>query len=928
MNKLVYEFSEGKAEGNGSMKSLLGGKGAALAEMSLLNIPVPPGFTVSTEYCHIYYDNKITEANSFHQSPCTNFLGDELKTQVKEAISNLEQILKREFNPRANFPLLLSVRSGSPISMPGMMDTILNLGLNDYNVESLATLCNPKFAYDSYRRFIQMYGTIVMGLDSHLFEDILDYQRRFKNVAHECELDLQDLQEITLKFKDLLLRHNVILPQEPYEQLWQAIKAVLGSWMNPRAVKYRELHHIPSGLGTAVNIQAMVFGNMGENNCATGVLFTRDPSTGIKEIFGEFLLNAQGEDVVNGSRDAYPITEKLRNKQGTDRSMEMLMPEAFQELMTICNSLEHHYRNMQDIEFTVENGKVWILQTRNGKRSVNAALKIASDMVKEGLLSIPEALKGIEASSLDKLLHRSLDPDHKTKVIGLGLPASPGAAYGAIALTAQEAEKMSLTSPVILVRPETSPDDISGMSVAQGIITARGGMTSHAAVVARGMGKPCLCSVSNLKFDFNKRTVSIGEYHFKEGDIITIDGSTGKLMQGMVALVEPKLSEHFTTIMQWADDISALKVRANADTIEDVKTALNLGAMGIGLCRTEHMFFSPDRILAIRKMILADGNKEESLRELEVYQKHDFIEIFTLMKDKPVTIRLLDPPLHEFLPQSEAELEALAIDMKCNLGIIKKRVKELEEQNPMLGHRGCRLGITWPEIYLTQAKAIFEAALEVGIELGLNIEPEIMLPFILDPKEIILLHGVIEQARQEILSKWSEKLIKLGLMEKDKLTKLNKFSNPSLHQTIGITEEQVTLLSYKLGTMIEIPRAALLAEIISPLVDFFSFGTNDLTQTSLGLSRDDSASFMKTYLHKGVFKIDPFTSLDISGVGELIKIAVERGRKANPNIKLGVCGEHGGDPASIAFFVNLGLDYVSCSPYRVPIARLSIAQNK
>ncbi len=961
MNKWIYEFRFDKTDGNDSMKNILGGKGAALAEMSLFNIPVPPGFTISTEYCNKHYNRDMDQClrdgttNHYHGSDDKNHnrrsirhgsICDELKRQIKLSIGNLESVLGKDFSNNTKAPLLLSVRSGSPISMPGMMDTILNLGLTDHNVHSLAKYTNnPKFAYDSYRRFIQMYGTIVMGLDSHLFEDILDYQRRLKNAKHECELDLDDLKQIVNSYKDVLARNDMTIPQDPYEQLWCAVGSVLDSWMNPRAIKYRELHQIPSDLGTAVNIQSMVFGNMGEGDCATGVLFTRNPSTGEKKTFGEFLLNAQGEDVVDGSRDAYPITEQSRLEQYAEKSMETAMPEAFGELMKICNALELHYRNMQDIEFTIENGKVWILQTRNGKRSVAAALRIARDMVDEGLLSPKEAINGIEASSLDQLLHCSLDPNHSRNVIGFGLPASPGAASGAIALTASDAEKMAQIMPVILVRSETSPDDITGMSVAQGIVTARGGMTSHAAVVARGMGKPCVCSVSDMKIDLRDGLVTIGRHKLREGDIITIDGSTGHIIMGEVPLIEPKMSDNFATIMEWSDAISTMKVRANAETITDAKTALKLGATGIGLCRTEHMFFAHDRILSVRKMIMAsdDAERANAIQELEHYQKDDFVQLFALMGDLPLTIRLLDPPLHEFLPQREDEIAELADAMACGIDLVRKKVEQMREQNPMLGHRGCRLAITYPEIYRMQVRSIFEAALEVREGFGYAIQPEIMLPLVLDPKEIILLRRVIEQARNDIKSRCYERIMKVSMssiipesgLSNDRLNDNDasyRSSGQSMHRGRSHDDGDVemacnNILGYKLGTMIELPRAALQAGAITPLVDFCSFGTNDLTQTTMGLSRDDSSTFMHAYIQNSIFKIDPFVSLDLVGVGELIKIAVERGRSANPKIKFGVCGEHGGDPASIEFFAELGIDYVSCSPYRVPIARLSVAQS-
>ncbi len=944
MKKWIYKFGLKETDGNGKMQNILGGKGAALAEMSLLGIPVPPGFTISTQYCREYNEmssqlystfshkrlcndenefsdkNKLVIKNSNVQptsinvnaSSLSSTLSLDLMKEVTDAVKSLEQSLNKEFSIDAINPLLVSVRSGSPVSMPGMMDTILNLGLTDKNVENLAIKSgNPKFAYDSYRRFIQMYSIIVLGLDNNLFEDLLDYQKRLKNVKYESELTLFDLQEIIYAYQDILLKHHQRIPQDPYEQLWQAVTAVLNSWQNPRAIKYRELNQIPSDIGTAVNIQSMVFGNMGEGS-ATGVIFTRNPSNGENDVFGEFLLNAQGEDVVDGSRNTYPITEKLRKEQYADQSMEEIMPSVFRELIKICHSLELHYRNMQDIEFTVENGKVWILQTRNGKRSVNAGLRIAKDMVHEGLISRLEAIQSIEASSLDKLLHCTVSNDHysHSHIIGIGLPASPGAAYGTVTLTASDAERISVSEPVILMRTETSPDDIFGMNAAQGIVTARGGMTSHAAVVARGMGKPCICSVSDMKINLQTKTVTIGHFQLKEGDKITIDGSTGRIILGQVSLLEPQISDDFSVIMNWSDDISTMKVRANAETISDAKTALKLGAIGIGLCRTEHMFFSPQRILTMRKMILAlsSASKQNAIQELEDYQREDFIELFDVMKNLPVAIRLLDPPLHEFLPKRDDEFVELVEEMGCSEKDIREKVEHMSEENPMLGHRGCRLAITHPEIYKMQARAIFDAVLTIKYKNGLVIEPEIMLPLVVDPKEIILLRKVIEQAKTEVEKKWNKE-ISIKTLE-------------SVHISEPIT------ISYKLGTMIELPRAALQADLISPLVDFCSFGTNDLTQTTMGLSRDDSTTFMYSYIHYGIFKLDPFISLDIEGVGELIKIAVQKSKTANPNIKLGVCGEHGGDPASIKFFADLGIDYVSCSPYRVPIARLASAQSK
>ncbi len=877
--KLVYTFGDGKAEGSAAMKNLLGGKGANLADMCALGLPVPPGFTIPTDVCVAYYDNE-------KQFPAG------LEAQVAHGVKSIETAVGRSFGDAKN-PLLVSVRSGARASMPGMMDTILNLGLNDATVVGLAAKTgNPRFAYDSYRRFIQMYSDVVLGVDHAVFEDLLDLMKNEREFSQDTDLTADDLKELVAQYKDTVQQHlKRPFPQDVQEQLWGAIRAVFDSWMNPRAITYRTLHDIPASWGTAVNVQSMVFGNMGED-CATGVAFTRNPSTGEKLFYGEFLVNAQGEDVVAGIRTPQPLTVQGKRDGGNLPSMEEVMPDVFAELTKIYKKLESHYRDMQDIEFTVENRKLWMLQTRNGKRTAKASLKIAVDMVAEKLITKEEALLRIDPLSLDQLLHPTLDPKAKKQVIARGLPASPGAASGKVVFTAEDAEHArDRKEKVILVRIETSPEDIHGMHAAQGILTARGGMTSHAAVVARGMGKPCVSGAGDIRINYARKEFAAGSLTLREGDIITLNGSTGEVMLGEVATVEPNLSGDFSTVMQWADAVRTLKVRTNAETPLDAKTARGFGAEGIGLCRTEHMFFDAERIVAVREMIVAETKKarEAALIKLLPMQKNDFAEIFRIMDGLPVTIRLLDPPLHEFLPHTEAEMQEVADASHLPLDAVKYRAAQLHEANPMLGHRGCRLGITYPEIYAMQARALFEAAAEVQKE-GKKVLPEIMIPLIMTRKELQLMKAVIDQAAEQVIKATGKPI------------------------------------AYQVGTMIELPRACLQAGAIAEYAEFFSFGTNDLTQTTLGISRDDAASFIEQYKKQGVIEQDPFVTLDQDGVGELIAMAAERGRATRKELKLGICGEHGGDPASIAFCQKVGLSYVSCSPYRVPIARLAAAQ--
>jgi pyruvate, orthophosphate dikinase len=880
MTKWVYTFGDGKAEGESAMRELLGGKGANLAEMANLGLPVPPGFTITTEVCTYYYDHGRTYP-------------PELKEEVARALAHVGKIAGKTFGDARN-PLLVSVRSGARASMPGMMDTVLNLGLNDETVEAVAASSDSRFAYDSYRRFITMYSNVVLGIGHHHFEDALEEYKERKGHTLDTDLSADD-------WKTLIRRYHAIVekelgrpfPQDPHEQLWGAVGAVFGSWMNARAKKYRELHAIPASWGTAVNVQSMVFGNRGETS-ATGVAFTRNPSTGEKELYGEFLINAQGEDVVAGIRTPQDITEKARLAAKSNKpSMERAMPEAYRELVRIYGILERHYRDMQDMEFTVEAGKLWMLQTRNGKRTGKAALRIAVDLASEGLITEAEAVGRVDPAALDQLLHPTIDPKAERKIIATGLPASPGAASGAIVFSSDEAESAKKNGrKVILVRVETSPEDIHGMHAAEGILTTRGGMTSHAAVVARGMGKPCVSGAGSLRVDYAAQTMSVAGVTLKTGDIITIDGSAGQVLQGEVAMLEPELSGEFATLMGWADKTRKLKVRANADTPLDARTARNFGAEGIGLCRTEHMFFEGDRILAVREMILSDDEtgRRAALAKLLPMQRHDFVELFTIMSGLPVTIRLLDPPLHEFLPHTEAEIAEVATAMATSPDKLKRRAAELHEFNPMLGFRGCRLAIAYPEIAEMQARAIFEAAVEAQKTTGAAVVPEIMVPLVVTRAEFDLVKERIDA------------------------------------MAAAVASETGTRVSYQTGTMIELPRACLVAHEIAETAEFFSFGTNDLTQTALGISRDDAATFLGTYTQKGILASDPFVTIDQDGVGELVRIGVERGRRTRPDIKLGICGEHGGDPASVRFCSEVGLDYVSCSPYRVPIARLAAAQ--
>ncbi|HXW21925.1 MAG TPA: pyruvate, phosphate dikinase [Rhodomicrobium sp.] len=879
--KLVYRFGAGKADGSAGMKNLLGGKGANLAEMSNLGLPVPPGFTITTEVCNTYYANgkKMPEG---------------LKEQVEESVIYIDKTVGATLGDAQN-PLLVSVRSGSRASMPGMMDTILNLGLNDETVKGLAARSGDKrFAYDSYRRFIQMYSNVVLDVKHHNFEEILEHYKHQNGYDLDTDLTAEDWQALIVQYKDAVKRKlGRPFPQDINEQLWGAIGAVFDSWNNARAIKYRQLNNLPESWGTAVNIQAMVFGNRGDSS-ATGVAFTRNPSTGDARLYGEFLVNAQGEDVVAGIRTPQPITEADRKEGGGDKpSLEALMPAAFTEFARICETLERHYRDMQDVEFTVQEGKLWMLQCRNGKRTTPAALKIAIEMAKEGLITKEEAITRIEATQLDQLLHPTIDPAAERNIIATGLPASPGAACGEIVFSPDDAEKLKgQGKSVILVRAETSPEDIHGMHAAAGILTARGGMTSHAAVVARGMGRPCVSGASALRINTELGTLSAGGVTLKEGELITIDGSTGQVIRGQVPMRQPELTGDFATLMEWADGVRRMKVRTNADTPKDAAQARKFGAEGIGLCRTEHMFFDATRIMAVREMIVsADENgRRAALAKILPMQRQDFVELFQIMGGLPVTIRLLDPPLHEFLPHYDEEIDELAASLKMDASALRARLNSLTEQNPMLGHRGCRLGISYPEISEMQARAIFEAAVEAGKKTGSPIVPEIMVPLIATKAELDILKAVIDRVAKEV------------------------------EAATG------TSISYHVGTMIELPRAALRAGDIAKTAEFFSFGTNDLTQTTYGLSRDDSGTFLGDYIAQGIFETDPFVSLDPEGVGELVQIAAERGRKTRPGLKLGICGEHGGDPASIAVCEKVGLDYVSCSPFRVPVARLAAAQ--
>ena len=880
MAKWVYSFGSGQAEGSALMRDLLGGKGANLAEMASLGLPVPPGFTVTTEVCTFFYAND-------RKYP------DDLPAAVATALAEVEKQTGRRFGSE-DAPLLLSVRSGARASMPGMMDTVLNLGLNDATAEALAASADKRFAYDSYRRFVQMYSDVVLGIDHHLFEERLEAFKDERGLTLDTDLDGDDWSEVVRDYMAIVEHERgEPFPQEPREQLWGAIGAVFELWMNQRAITYRRLHEIPESWGTAVNVQAMVFGNMGDTS-ATGVAFTRNPSTGETALYGEFLVNAQGEDVVAGIRTPQDLTEAARIAAGSDKpSLEKAMPKAFGEFRSICSILERHYRDMQDVEFTIEHGKLWMLQTRSGKRTGKAALKIAVDMAEEELITTEEAVLRIDPAALDQLLHPTIAADAVRDLIASGLPASPGAASGEIVFTPEEAEAARAQGrKCILVRVETSPEDIHGMHASEGILTTRGGMTSHAAVVARGMGKPCVSGAGALRVDYRLETMSAGGRAFRKGEIITIDGSTGQILAGAVAMQQPELSGDFGKLMKWADAARRMRVRANAETPADARAARSFGAEGIGLCRTEHMFFDEDRILAVREMILApdEAGRRAALAKLLPMQRADFVELFEIMDGLPVTIRLLDPPLHEFLPKTDEEIAEVARAMGIEPAKLRERTLELHEFNPMLGHRGCRLAISYPEIAEMQGRAIFEAANEVAKKTGKPVTPEIMVPLVATKAELDLVSGLIAKAADLV------------------------------GKTAGRRPD------YRIGTMIELPRAALAAGKIAQSAEFFSFGTNDLTQTTFGLSRDDAAAFLGAYTQNGILANDPFTTLDIEGVGELVSIAAERGREARPDIKLGICGEHGGDPASIAFCEEVGLDYVSCSPFRVPIARLAAAQ--
>jgi pyruvate,orthophosphate dikinase len=881
MTKWVYNFGDGTAEGDAGMKNLLGGKGANLAEMSNLGLPVPPGFSITTEVCTYYYAQG-------ERYPA------ELKPAVATALARVGALAGGVLGDPKR-PLLVSVRSGARVSMPGMMDTVLNLGLNAETTEGMAKITgDARFAYDSYRRFIQMYSDVVLGVEHALFEEILDSEKEDKGYELDTELSADDLKVIAAKFKDRVAKElGRPFPEDVHEQLWGAIGAVFGSWHSPRAQTYRRIHNIPEAWGTAVTVQAMVFGNRGETS-ATGVAFTRDPSTGEKLLYGEFLINAQGEDVVAGIRTPQAISKIVRERQGAKKpSMEEAMPKAFAELKAICDRLEHHYRDMQDLEFTVQEGKLFMLQTRSGKRTAEAALKVAVDMEAEGLIDKTIAVGRVDPAALDQLLHPTLDPSAAKEQIAVGLAASPGAATGEVAFTPDEAEKLAAEHrDVILVRTETSPDDIRGMLAAKGILTARGGMTSHAAVVARGWGKPCVSGAATVKIDVAKGEMTCGGHVIKRGDVITIDGATGGVFKGRVGLRQPELTGDFGVLMSWADSIRTLKVRTNADTPEDAATARKFGAEGIGLCRTEHMFFEADRIIAVRQMILADAeaDRRAALSKLLPMQRGDFEGIFRAMEGLPVTIRLLDPPLHEFLPKDDAEITEVARAAGSDPAKLRARAIALHESNPMLGHRGVRLGITYPEIYEMQVRAILEAALNVEADGGKPVQLEIMVPLVGFKSELDRIKDRIDAVAAAVKS------------------------------------ERGKLPDYLVGTMIELPRAALRAAEIAQTAEFFSFGTNDLTQTTIGISRDDAGMFLTDYLNKGMIARDPFVSIDVDGVGELVRIAAERGRSTRANLKLGICGEHGGDPDSIRFCHETGLDYVSCSPFRVPVARLAAAQ--
>ncbi|WP_440677213.1 pyruvate, phosphate dikinase [Candidatus Pelagibacter sp. HIMB1587] len=880
MTKLILNFNSKQSKSIKNPKNFLGGKGANLSEMGRMGLPVPPGFTISTKVCEIFYKDKKK-------------LNNNLISQIKKELKIIEKDVSKKFGDLKN-PLLLSVRSGARISMPGMMDTILNLGLNDKTVKALALkTSNGRFAKDSYRRFIQMYGNVVMGVESYHFEELIENYKLTKGVLLDTDLDENDWDGLIEDFKRTVKeKTKKEFPQDVFQQLFGAISAVFLSWESNRAKVYRKLNQIPAEWGTAVNVQSMVFGNMGDD-CATGVVFTRNPSDGSNEIYGEYLINAQGEDVVAGTRTPQYITKKARkNAKIEEPSMEESLPKVFKELKKILKKLEKHYKDMQDVEFTVENNKLWMLQTRSGKRTAKSAVKIAVDMVKEKLISKKEAVLRIDPNSLDTLLHPTLDEKSTINVIANGLPASPGAASGKVVFTSEEAERLtSMMQDTILVRVETSPEDIQGMHAAKGILTARGGMTSHAAVVARGMGRPCVSGSSEIDINYEMKTFKTSSMEIKEGDVITIDGSTGRIISGSVETVKPEISGDFSKIMTWADSFRKLNIRTNSETPEDTKTAKDFGAEGIGLCRTEHMFFDEERILSVREMILSKTKEDRSiaLKKLLPHQKKDFIEIFKIMSGLPVTVRLLDPPLHEFLPRTDKEINEVANIVNLSAKEVESRIDELHEQNPMLGHRGCRLGISFPEIYEMQCRAIFEALAELKKEKIKSAFPEIMIPLVSTEAEIKIMKDLVIRIASEV------------------------------------QKEHKLKIEFMVGTMIELPRAAIKAKDIAKHAEFFSFGTNDLTQTTFGISRDDSGKFLNDYLDNKIFSIDPFISID-DGVGDLIKIAVENGKRQNKNIKLGICGEHGGDPKSILFCSKAGLNYVSCSPYRVPVARLAAAQ--
>lgn len=881
MTKWVYGFSAKNTAGNKTMKNLLGGKGANLAEMCGLGLPVPPGFTVSTAACMDFYKANKT-------------ISEEIKHEILHELKVVEELTQKKFGGE-EAPLLFSVRSGARVSMPGMMDTVLNLGMNDKTVKIIGKLTNnERFAWDSYRRFIQMFANVVMGINTSILENQLEDLKEARGYHEDTELDADDLHELVDVYKQVLLEEfGKTFPQDPMEQLWMSIGAVFNSWHNPRAQKYRQMNGYSDDWGTAVNVQSMVFGNTGDNS-GTGVCFTRNPSTGERKFFGEYLMNAQGEDVVAGIRTPAPINDASKNDSNTNlKTLEEIMPVVYAELVDIYQKLEHHYKDMQDIEFTIEDGKLFILQTRNGKRTINAALKIAVDLVQEGIASKEEVILRINPTDLDNLLHPRLDPNAPKDLLAKGLPASPGAASGVIVFDSEVAQTWNESGKkVILVRQETSPEDIGGMHAAQGILTARGGMTSHAAVVARGMGKPCVAGCTALSISEKNKTLRVGEREFGEGDHITFDGSSGNVYAGIVPTIEAEISDNFAIFMEWADSFRRMRIRTNADNPVDAKTALDFGAEGIGLCRTEHMFFDPERILAVREMIFAssESERQKALNKLLPFQQEDFAGIFEVMQGKPVNIRLLDPPLHEFLPHKESEIDELADVLGVERKIIERRQESLHEFNPMLGHRGCRLGITYPEIYKMQVRAIMQAAVTVS-QKGIEVYPEIMVPLIGTKKELEILKAEALDVIQQVFSE------------------------------MGAT------VKYKIGTMLELPRACITAQEIAPVAEFFSFGTNDLTQTTFGLSRDDSGKFLPFYQARGIYDSDPFVSIDEAGVGFLVQHAVKTGKQSNQNIHCGICGEHGGDPASIDFCDRAGLDYVSCSPFRVPIARLAAAQS-